>query len=194
MRPPAPSPTPAYVRRRRRRSGACRVATAAFISRTPTVNRARWGNTSPISSGRRRSATSTAIDESSHIFAPFAPLAPLREISWRFRVRESAGSVFTCEQLTGTPAKYAGSEEYDHECQPSPHRHPSASISIEKAEQAAGADCGSTGERTGCARSTGAAHLFSISLDERETASSGGGLARRPQWVMAQTATLTPSA
>jgi len=35
--------------------------------------------------------------------------------------------------------------------------------------------CGGTGDRTGCARSKGAAHLFTIPLDdERETASSGG--------------------
>ena len=55
-----------------------------------------------------------------------------------------------------------------------PHRHPSASTSGEKAEQAARADCGSAGDRTGCARSKNSAYLFTIPLDERETASSGG--------------------
>src|SRR5678810_776156 len=89
--------------------------------------------------------------------------------------RESVGSVCTCEQLAGTSARYACSEEHNHERKPSPHRHPSAATSGEKAEQAARADCGSTGDRTGCARSKGAANLFTIPLDdERETASSGG--------------------
>jgi len=89
--------------------------------------------------------------------------------------RESIGSVCTCEHLTGTSARYACSEEHDHECKPSPHRHTSASTSGEQAGQAARADCGSTGDRTGCARSKGAANLFTIPLDdERETASSGG--------------------
>ena len=88
---------------------------------------------------------------------------------------ESVSSVCTCEQLTGTSARYACSEERDHECKPSPHRRTSASTSGEKAEQAARADCGSTGERTGCARSKGAANLFTIPLgDERETASRRG--------------------
>ena len=81
----------------------------------------------------------------------------------------------TCEHLTGTSARYACSEEHDHECKPSPHRHTSASTSVEKAGQAARADCGSAGDRTGCARSTGAANVFTIPLDvERDTASSGG--------------------
>ena len=81
----------------------------------------------------------------------------------------------TCEQLTGTSASYACLEEHDHECKPSPHRHTSASTSGEKAEQAARADCGSTGGRTRCARSKGAANVFTIPLDdERETASTGG--------------------
>ena len=89
--------------------------------------------------------------------------------------RESVGSVCACEQVTGTSARYACSEDHDHECKPSPHRHTSASTSGEKAGQAARADCGSTGNRTGCARSKGAANLFTIPLDdERETASSGG--------------------
>ena len=89
--------------------------------------------------------------------------------------RESVVTVCTCEQLTDTSARYACSEERDHECKPSPHRHTSASTSGEKAGQAARADCGSTGDRTGCARSKGAANLFTIPLDhERETASSGG--------------------
>ena len=80
----------------------------------------------------------------------------------------------TCEQLTGTSARYACSEEHDHECKPSPHRHTSASTSGEKAGKATRADCGSTGDRTGCARSKGAANLFTIPPDdERETASSG---------------------
>ena len=36
-------------------------------------------------------------------------------------------------------------------------------------------DCSSAGDRTGCARSKGAANLFTIPLDdEGETASSGG--------------------
>ena len=88
--------------------------------------------------------------------------------------RESVGSVCTWEQLTRASARYACSEERDHECKPSPHRHTSASTSGEKAGQAAGADCGSTGDRPGCARSKAAANLFTIPLDdERETASSG---------------------
>src|SRR4029453_8850641 len=88
---------------------------------------------------------------------------------------ESVGSVFTCGQLPGTSARYACSEEHDHECKPSPHRHTSASTSDEKAEQVPRANCGSTGDRTGCARSKGAANLFAIPLDdERESASSGG--------------------
>src|SRR4026208_1863385 len=81
--------------------------------------------------------------------------------------RESVGSVCTCEQLTGTSARYVCSEEHDHERKPSPHRHTSASTSGKKAEQAARPDCGSTGERTGCARSEGAANVFTIPLDER---------------------------
>jgi len=94
----------------------------------------------------------------------------------RSTLREkSVRSVCTCEQLAGTSARYACLEERNHERKPSPHRHPSASTSGEKAEQAARADCGSTGERTGCARSKGAANLFTIPLDdERETASNGG--------------------
>ena len=88
--------------------------------------------------------------------------------------RESVGSVCACEQVTGTSARYACSEDHDHECKPSPHRHTSASTSEEKAGQAARADCGSTGDRTGCARSKGAANLFTIPLDdERETACGG---------------------
>lgn len=90
--------------------------------------------------------------------------------------RGSAGSVCTCEQLTGTSERYACSEEHDHECKPSRHRHTSASTSGEKAGQAARADCGRTRDRTGCARSSGTANVFSLPLDERETA-SGGGLA-----------------
>jgi hypothetical protein len=89
--------------------------------------------------------------------------------------RKSVGSVCSCEQLAGTSASYARSEEHDHECKPSPHGHPSASTSGEKAGQAARADCGSTSDRTGCARSKGAANVFTIPLDdEREIASSGG--------------------
>jgi hypothetical protein len=85
------------------------------------------------------------------------------------RRRESVGSVCTGEQLTGPSARYACSEEHDHECKPSPHRHPSASTSGEKAEQAARADCGSTDDRTGYARSKAAANLFTIPRDdERE--------------------------
>src|SRR4029079_7658352 len=82
-----------------------------------------------------------------------------------------------CEQLTGTWARYASSEEHDHECKPSPHRHTSASTSVAKAEQAARADCGSTADRTGCARSKGAANLFTIPLDEDRETTSRGGLA-----------------
>ena len=104
--------------------------------------------------------------------APVRQLARLKAI---YPPRESVGSVCACEQVTGTSARYACSEEHDHECKPSPHRHTSASTSGEKAGQTARADCGSTGDRTGCARSKGAANLFTIPLDdERETASSGG--------------------
>src|SRR6476660_1619138 len=53
-------------------------------------------------------------------------------------------------------------KERGHECKPSPHRHTSASTSGEKAAQTARADCGSPDDRTGCARSKGAANLFRI--------------------------------
>ncbi len=52
-----------------------------------------------------------------------------------------------------------------------------ASTSGEKAGQAARADCGSTGGRTGCARSKGAGNLFTIPLDDEREAASSGGLA-----------------
>src|SRR3954470_15496281 len=91
---------------------------------------------------------------------------------------ESAGSLFTFEQLAAISARYACFEGHHHECQPSSDRHPSASTSNKKAEQAARADCGGTGGRPGRARSQGAANLFSIPLDERE-APSDRGLARR---------------
>src|SRR3954470_2751645 len=93
---------------------------------------------------------------------------------------ESAGSLFTFEQLAAISARYACFEGHHHECQPSPDRHPSASTSDQKAEQAARADCRSTGRRPRRARSTGAANLFSIPLAEREAAANGG-LARRGQ-------------
>ena len=103
--------------------------------------------------------------------------------TWRFSFPRR--SVCTCEQLSGTSVRYACSEEHDHECKPSPHRHPSASTSGEKAEQAARADCGSTGGRTGCARSKAAANVFTIPLDdERETASSGGLAGRLTEVVI----------
>src|SRR4029079_19397029 len=57
-----------------------------------------------------------------------------------------------------------------------PHRHTSASTSGEKAEQAARPDCGSTGERTGRARSKSAANLFTIPLDDKREAARSGGL------------------
>src|SRR3954471_21805201 len=93
---------------------------------------------------------------------------------------EAAGSLFTFEQLAAISARYACFEGHHHECQPSPDRHPSASTSDQKAEQAARADCRSTGRRPRRARSTGAANLFSIPLAEREAAANGG-LARRGQ-------------
>jgi len=95
--------------------------------------------------------------------------------------RESVGSVCTCEQLVGTSASYACPEVHHHERKPSPHRHPSASTSGEKAEQAARADCGSAADRTGCARSKVAANLFIIPLDDEREIASNGGLAR---WLL----------
>src|SRR5690349_2587515 len=94
------------------------------------------------------------------------------------------GSVCDCERTTRTLAGYAHSEERDHECKPSPHRHPSAPTSGEETEQAARADCGSTAERTGCAGSKGAANVFAVPhVDERETAT--GGLAASAQYAEA---------
>jgi ribosome-associated protein len=86
--------------------------------------------------------------------------------------------VFTYEQLTGPSARYARSEEYQHECKPSPYRRTSAPASAEKTEQAARADCGSTGRRAGCARSTGAANLFTIPR-ERRSATRQNTLSRK---------------
>ena len=59
-----------------------------------------------------------------------------------------------------------------------PHRHPSASTSGQEAGQAARADCGGTGDRTCCARSEGAANLFTIPQDDDREAASTRRLAR----------------
>src|SRR3954468_7871958 len=94
---------------------------------------------------------------------------------------EPVAHVSAFEQTMRTSARYGGSEEHHHERKPSPHRHPSASTSGEKAEQATRADCRRTGGRTGCARRKGAANLFTIPLEcERETASSRGLEPTRP--------------
>ena len=49
----------------------------------------------------------------------------------------------------------------------------------EKAEQAARADCGRTGGRTGRARSQGAANVFTIPPDEERVTASIGRLGAR---------------
>ena len=64
--------------------------------------------------------------------APVRQLARLKAI---YPPRESVGSVCACEQVTGTSARYACSEEHDHECKPSPHRHTSASTSAKKRDK-----------------------------------------------------------
>ena len=93
------------------------------------------------------------------------------------------GSVCTCELLMGTSARYGCSQEHDHECKPSPHRHTSASTSGEKAEQAARPDCCGAGDRPSCARSQVAANLFTIPYDdEREAASSARLACWRTPW------------
>jgi len=84
----------------------------------------------------------------------------------------------TCEQSDGTSARYACSKERDHECKPSPYRHTSASTSGEKAEQAARADCGGTGDRTDYIRSKTAANLLTISHDDERAAAANGRLVR----------------
>jgi len=88
---------------------------------------------------------------------------------------------FSVHLWTGveTPPRYAHWEDPDHECKPSPHRHPSASTSGEKAEQATRADCGGTGERTGCARSKAATNVFTIALLGEGEQAANGGLAPR---------------
>ena len=93
------------------------------------------------------------------------------------RPRELVGSVCTCELLMGASARYACSQEHDHECKPSPHRHTSASTSDEKAEEAARADCRGTGDRSSCARSQVAANLLTIPHDDEGEATSSARLA-----------------
>ena len=58
------------------------------------------------------------------------------------------------------------------------HRHTSASTSGGKAEQAARADYGGTGDRTGCIRSKTAANLLTIPHDDEREAASNGRLVR----------------
>ena len=82
------------------------------------------------------------------------------------------GSVCACEQVTGASAIYAGSQERDHGCKPSPHRYTPASASGEKAGQAARANRGSPGNRAGGAGSKSAANVFTIPHG-RETAPRG---------------------
>src|SRR4051794_26619402 len=85
----------------------------------------------------------------------------------QFALREKcAGSVCACEQIPGPSMRYVCCEEHHHECKPQGDRHTSASASAEKTGQAAGANRGRTSVRTPCARSKGAANVFTLPCDQ----------------------------